>query len=121
MHGGLSPSIHTLDQIRAIDRKQEVPHDGPMCDLLWSDPEGLPISLSVCLCVCLSVCLSVSLSMSLYLCTLPYILAYKSLPRISRPPKKRIPVWSKIVDLRVSRRWFLGTCTESSRYTHSAV
>jgi serine/threonine-protein phosphatase 4 catalytic subunit len=27
-------------QIRAIDRKQEVPHDGPMCDLLWSDPDG---------------------------------------------------------------------------------
>ena len=24
---------------RTIDRKQEVPHDGPMCDLLWSDPE----------------------------------------------------------------------------------
>ena len=23
-----------------INRKQEVPHDGPMCDLLWSDPEG---------------------------------------------------------------------------------
>ena len=41
VHGGLSPSIQTLDQIRAIDRKQEVPHDGPMCDLLWSDPEGL--------------------------------------------------------------------------------
>lgn len=40
VHGGLSPSIQTLDQIRAIDRKQEVPHDGPMCDLLWSDPEG---------------------------------------------------------------------------------
>lgn len=40
VHGGLSPSIHTLDQIRTIDRKQEVPHDGPMCDLLWSDPEG---------------------------------------------------------------------------------
>lgn len=29
-----------LVQIRAIDRKQEVPHEGPMCDLLWSDPEG---------------------------------------------------------------------------------
>ncbi|CAG2055690.1 unnamed protein product, partial [Timema podura] len=41
VHGGLSPSIQTLDQIRTIDRKQEVPHDGPMCDLLWSDPEGL--------------------------------------------------------------------------------
>ena len=40
VHGGLSPSIQTLDQIRALDRKQEVPHDGPMCDLLWSDPEG---------------------------------------------------------------------------------
>lgn len=40
VHGGISPSITTLDQIRAIDRKQEVPHDGPMCDLLWSDPEG---------------------------------------------------------------------------------
>eukprot|EP01012_Entosiphon_sulcatum_P065020 TRINITY_DN938_c0_g1_i2.p2 TRINITY_DN938_c0_g1~~TRINITY_DN938_c0_g1_i2.p2 ORF type:complete len:297 (+),score=87.45 TRINITY_DN938_c0_g1_i2:83-973(+) len=39
VHGGLSPSITTLDQIRTIDRKQEVPHDGAMCDLLWSDPE----------------------------------------------------------------------------------
>jgi len=39
VHGGLSPSINTLDQIRVIDRKQEVPHDGAMCDLLWSDPE----------------------------------------------------------------------------------
>lgn len=39
VHGGLSPSIERLDQIRVIDRKQEVPHDGPMCDLLWSDPE----------------------------------------------------------------------------------
>ncbi|XP_016955956.1 serine/threonine-protein phosphatase 4 catalytic subunit-like [Drosophila biarmipes] len=39
VHGGLSPAIHYLDQIRVLDRKQEVPHDGPMCDLLWSDPE----------------------------------------------------------------------------------
>ena len=41
VHGGLSPSIQTLDQIRTIDRKQEVPHDGAMCDLMWSDPEDL--------------------------------------------------------------------------------
>lgn len=41
VHGGLSPSINTLDQIRGIDRKQEVPHDGAMCDLLWSDPEEI--------------------------------------------------------------------------------
>ena len=40
VHGGLSPSVQTIDQIRVINRKQEVPHDGPMCDLLWSDPEG---------------------------------------------------------------------------------
>jgi len=41
VHGGLSPSINTLDQIRTIDRKQEVPHEGPMCDLMWSDPEDI--------------------------------------------------------------------------------
>ncbi len=41
VHGGLSPSITTLDQIRIINRKQEVPHDGAMCDLLWSDPEEI--------------------------------------------------------------------------------
>jgi diadenosine tetraphosphatase ApaH/serine/threonine PP2A family protein phosphatase len=36
VHGGLSPTITSVDQIRTIDRKQEVPHDGAMCDLLWS-------------------------------------------------------------------------------------
>ena len=41
VHGGLSPSIQTLDEIRAIDRKQEVPHDGGMCDLMWSDPDEI--------------------------------------------------------------------------------
>ncbi|KAJ3118280.1 Serine/threonine-protein phosphatase 4 catalytic subunit [Phlyctochytrium bullatum] len=41
VHGGLSPNISTLDQIRLIDRKQEVPHDGAMCDLLWSDPDDI--------------------------------------------------------------------------------
>merc|ERR1711985_168825 len=41
VHGGLSPNISTIDQVRSIDRKQEVPHEGPMCDLLWSDPEEM--------------------------------------------------------------------------------
>lgn len=41
VHGGLSPSIATIDEIRSLDRKQEVPHDGSMCDLLWSDPEDI--------------------------------------------------------------------------------
>ncbi|OBT62491.1 hypothetical protein VE03_08016 [Pseudogymnoascus sp. 23342-1-I1] len=41
VHGGLSPLAETLDKIRLIDRKQEVPHEGSMCDLLWSDPEDI--------------------------------------------------------------------------------
>lgn len=39
LHGGLSPSIDTLDTVRTLDRVQEVPHEGAMCDLLWSDPD----------------------------------------------------------------------------------
>ena len=39
LHGGLSPNIQTLEEINQLDRKQELPHDGPMSDLLWSDPE----------------------------------------------------------------------------------
>jgi len=39
LHGGLSPQIDTLDHIMGLDRVQEVPHEGPMCDLLWSDPD----------------------------------------------------------------------------------
>jgi serine/threonine-protein phosphatase 2A catalytic subunit len=39
LHGGLSPSIATLDEIREINRKVDVPPKGPMSDLLWSDPE----------------------------------------------------------------------------------
>jgi len=41
IHGGLSPDIKTLDQIRVIDRKVEIPHEGPFCDLMWSDPEDI--------------------------------------------------------------------------------
>jgi len=39
VHGGLSPNFQTINEIRFIDRKKEVPHDGAMCDLLWSDPD----------------------------------------------------------------------------------
>ena len=41
VHGGLSPLIDSVDKIRLLDRKQEVPHEGAMCDLLWSDPDEI--------------------------------------------------------------------------------
>lgn len=41
VHGGLSPELRSLDQIRTIMRLQEVPHEGPFCDLMWSDPEDI--------------------------------------------------------------------------------
>lgn len=41
VHGGLSPNVNTVDDIKAIDRKQEVPHDGAMCDIMWSDPDEI--------------------------------------------------------------------------------
>lgn len=39
MHGGLfsEPKI-TLDDIRKIDRNQQPPNEGIMCEILWSDP-----------------------------------------------------------------------------------
>ena len=53
IHGGLSPSIMHLDQLRVLDRFGgiretwfilsdsfvEIPHEGPIADLMWSDPE----------------------------------------------------------------------------------
>ncbi|XP_061392069.1 serine/threonine-protein phosphatase 6 catalytic subunit [Musca vetustissima] len=41
VHGGLSPEIITLDQIRTIDRNGEIPYKGAFCDLVWSDPEEM--------------------------------------------------------------------------------
>lgn len=41
MHGGLSPNIKDTADLDKIDRFREVPQEGPMCDLLWSDPENI--------------------------------------------------------------------------------
>ena len=40
MHGGLSPELHNLNQIKGLPRPIEVPETGLLCDLLWSDPSS---------------------------------------------------------------------------------
>ena len=39
MHGGLSPDLDSLDRIAEIQRPVDVPDQGLLCDLLWSDPD----------------------------------------------------------------------------------
>jgi len=39
MHGGLSPEITNMDQVRRLVRPTDVPDTGIICDLLWADPD----------------------------------------------------------------------------------
>ncbi|KAG0426177.1 hypothetical protein HPB47_026702, partial [Ixodes persulcatus] len=39
MHGGLSPDLQSMEQVRRIMRPTDVPDQGLLCDLLWSDPD----------------------------------------------------------------------------------
>jgi serine/threonine-protein phosphatase 6 catalytic subunit len=41
VHGGLSPYLGSVDQMQTIERVQEIPHEGPYCDLMWSDPDEI--------------------------------------------------------------------------------
>ncbi|MES1922591.1 Serine/threonine-protein phosphatase 6 catalytic subunit [Bonamia ostreae] len=41
VHGGHSPKISHIDQIRTITRFREIPVDDEFSDLLWSDPTDL--------------------------------------------------------------------------------
>ncbi|KAK4537350.1 hypothetical protein CDCA_CDCA12G3375 [Cyanidium caldarium] len=38
-HGGMSPELTSIEQVRRIPRPTDVPDQGLLCDLLWSDPE----------------------------------------------------------------------------------
>jgi len=39
MHGGLSPELSNMEQLRRIMRPVDVPDTGLLCDILWSDPD----------------------------------------------------------------------------------
>ena len=39
VHGGLSPELKTVEQLQKIMRPTDVPEEGLLCDILWSDPD----------------------------------------------------------------------------------
>ena len=39
MHGGLSPELKNIQNIQDISRPTDIPDQGLLCDLLWSDPD----------------------------------------------------------------------------------
>ena len=38
IHGGISPNLRSLNDIKKLNRFSEPPKQGLFCDLLWSDP-----------------------------------------------------------------------------------
>lgn len=40
IHGGLSPLIQKISQIDSLDRFNDIPTEGPIADLMWSDPDS---------------------------------------------------------------------------------
>jgi serine/threonine-protein phosphatase PP1 catalytic subunit len=38
MHGGISPELTKINRILSINRPTDIPAEGVLCDLLWSDP-----------------------------------------------------------------------------------
>lgn len=40
MHGGISPNLNDIQDINKIKRPTQIPEEGILCDLLWSDPDN---------------------------------------------------------------------------------
>ena len=38
MHGGISPQMKTIESVNDINRFTEIPLEGLLCDIVWSDP-----------------------------------------------------------------------------------
>ena len=38
VHGGISPDLNNIAQLRELKRPTDVPESGLLCDVLWSDP-----------------------------------------------------------------------------------
>ncbi|OQR66631.1 serine/threonine-protein phosphatase PP1-gamma catalytic subunit-like [Tropilaelaps mercedesae] len=47
MHGGLSPELDNLNQLRDIPRPIDIPNHGLLCDILWADPDDDVIGTSL--------------------------------------------------------------------------
>jgi len=41
LHGGLSPSIYTINDIQNLNRFCEIPNHGALADIMWSDPDDI--------------------------------------------------------------------------------
>lgn len=38
VHGGISPELHSIQDVNKLNRFREIPSRGLMCDLVWADP-----------------------------------------------------------------------------------
>ena len=38
MHGGISPELVKIRKLQSLIRPTDIPNQGMLCDLLWSDP-----------------------------------------------------------------------------------